>query len=166
MTRKLSGIYNFFFSFKPTIMLPCVPFSHMAPASFFFCFFLIAVEKLVADQLPELGWRMAHGAAARGQDKKQHLERMVVPEKKGFDGWHAFSFDSSRYERQRLERYEAKGVRKESERQWQSFQPFTLAQVERRKRRELAQRLGQPRQRATAVETQRCQRRQIAQRLR
>ena len=61
-------------------------------------------EKLVADQLPELGWRMAHAVAARGQDQQQHLERVVVQEEKGFDGWHAFIRDACRREDQRLRR--------------------------------------------------------------
>jgi hypothetical protein len=30
-------------------------------------------KKFIVDQLPELGRRMAHAAAARGQDKEQHL---------------------------------------------------------------------------------------------
>jgi hypothetical protein len=41
----------------------------------------------------------------------------------------------------------------------------TLAEIQRRQRRQLAQRLGQPRQRATLAEIQRRQRRQLAQRL-
>ncbi len=43
-------------------------------------------KKFIADQHPELGWQVADAAAARGQDKEQHLERVVAFEEKDFDG--------------------------------------------------------------------------------
>jgi hypothetical protein len=50
---------------------------------YYFLFFTCCCEKLVADQqLPKLGRQVAQAAAARGQDKEQHLERVVVPEEK------------------------------------------------------------------------------------
>jgi hypothetical protein len=63
----------------------------MAPLS---TFFLLAVEKLIADHHPELGWRM------RGKDKEQHLERVVVPEEKDFNGWHALTCNVQGWENQ------------------------------------------------------------------
>jgi hypothetical protein len=59
-------------------------------------------EKLVADQHPELWWKMAHAAAACGKGKKQHFERVVAIEKKGFDGWQAFIHGACRWEDHRL----------------------------------------------------------------
>ncbi len=61
-------------------------------------------KKFIVDQLPKLGRQMAQAAAARGQDKKQHLERMVVPEEKCFDGRHALTCDACRWEDKKLRR--------------------------------------------------------------
>lgn len=58
----------------------------MGPASFFNMWSLSSKmrKKLVANQHPELGRQVAHAAATRSQDQQQHLERVVVPEEKGF----------------------------------------------------------------------------------
>ena len=62
-------------------------------------------KKFIVDQLPNLGRRMAHAAAACSQDKQQHLERVVAPEEKGFDGWHALTCDTCRREDKKLWRF-------------------------------------------------------------
>ena len=59
-------------------------------------------KKLVADQHPEFWWKMTHAAAACGKDKKQHFERVVALEKKGFGGWQALIHGACRWGRPQI----------------------------------------------------------------